>query len=68
MQVAVIFIKRFMNAERPELFFKALPHRVAAHKQDVYIRKDSSWNVPEPELTLFINSKGEIKVTLLAMI
>lgn len=48
-------------AERPELFFKALPHRVAGHNQQVYIRRDSSWNVPEPEMTLFINSKGNIQ-------
>ena len=48
-------------AERPELFFKALPHRVAAHNQHVYIRRDSSWNVPEPEMTLFINSNGNIQ-------
>ncbi|MBS1526628.1 MAG: fumarylacetoacetate hydrolase family protein [Bacteroidetes bacterium] len=49
------------EAERPELFFKALPHRVAGHGQHVYIRRDSSWSVPEPELTLFINSKGNIQ-------
>ncbi len=48
-------------AERPELFFKALPHRVAGHNQQVYIRRDSLWNVPEPEMTLFINSKGNIQ-------
>jgi 2-dehydro-3-deoxy-D-arabinonate dehydratase len=48
------------HAERPELFFKALPHRVAAHNEEVFIRKDSKWNVPEPELILFINSKGKI--------
>lgn len=48
-------------AERPELFFKALAHRVAGHNQQVYIRRDSTWNVPEPEMTLFINSKGNIQ-------
>ena len=48
-------------AERPELFFKSMPHRVAGHNQEVYIRRDSSWDVPEPELTLFINSKGNIQ-------
>jgi len=48
-------------AERPELFFKSMPHRVAGHRQQVYIRRDSSWNVPEPELALFINSKGNIE-------
>ena len=49
------------EAERPELFFKALPHRVAGHNQQVYIRRDSAWNVPEPEMTLFINSNGNIQ-------
>jgi 2-dehydro-3-deoxy-D-arabinonate dehydratase len=49
------------DAERPELFFKALPHRVVGHGQNVYIRKDSTWNVPEPELTLYINSLGTIQ-------
>lgn len=49
------------EADRPELFFKALPHRVSGQGEEVYIRKDSAWNVPEPELTLFINSAGEIQ-------
>jgi 2-dehydro-3-deoxy-D-arabinonate dehydratase len=49
------------DAHRPELFFKAIASRVSGHKQQVYIRKDSAWNVPEPELTLFINSKGNIQ-------
>jgi 2-dehydro-3-deoxy-D-arabinonate dehydratase len=52
---------RVYDAERPELFFKAAASRVAGHGQQVYIRKDSAWNVPEPELTLFINSKGVIQ-------
>jgi 2-dehydro-3-deoxy-D-arabinonate dehydratase len=55
------FYSKVYNAERPELFFKALPHRVAAHNEEVFIRKDSKWNVPEPELTLFINSRGKIQ-------
>jgi len=48
------------EASRPELFFKSLPHRVSAHHEPVFIRRDSSWNVPEPELTLMIDSKGNI--------
>jgi len=48
-------------AERPELFFKSMPHRVAGHNQEVFIRRDSTWNVPEPELALFINSSGTIQ-------
>ncbi|MEO6000767.1 MAG: fumarylacetoacetate hydrolase family protein [Chitinophagaceae bacterium] len=53
--------QRVYEAERPELFFKSLPHRVAGHKQTLNIRKDSTWNVPEPELALFINSQGTIQ-------
>jgi 2-dehydro-3-deoxy-D-arabinonate dehydratase len=43
------------------LFFKSLPHRVAGHQQKVNIRKDSVWDVPEPELTIFINKYGNIQ-------
>jgi 2-dehydro-3-deoxy-D-arabinonate dehydratase len=48
------------DAERPELFFKATPHRVVGHGGAVRIRGDSTWNVPEPEFTLAINSFGSI--------
>ncbi len=54
------FYDKVYEAERPELFFKALPHRVAGPGQAIYIREDSTWNVPEPELTIFINSSGNI--------
>jgi 2-dehydro-3-deoxy-D-arabinonate dehydratase len=53
--------QRVYEAERPELFFKSLPHRVAGPNSTVFIRKDSSWNVPEPELALYINSEGSIQ-------
>jgi 2-dehydro-3-deoxy-D-arabinonate dehydratase len=49
------------DAARPELFFKATPARVSGQGDEVYIRKDSAWNVPEPELTLYINSNGNIQ-------
>jgi 2-dehydro-3-deoxy-D-arabinonate dehydratase len=49
------------DAARPELFFKAVASRVSGHGGEVYIRNDSSWDVPEPELTLFINSGGKIQ-------
>ncbi|GAA0557345.1 fumarylacetoacetate hydrolase family protein [Chitinophaga japonensis] len=55
------FYDKVYEAERPELFFKSLAHRAVGHGQAVYIRKDSTWNVPEPELTLFLNSAGEIQ-------
>lgn len=52
--------QRVYEAERPELFFKALGWRTAGSGQPLRIRHDSSWNVPEPELTLVINAFGDI--------
>ncbi|HET7695572.1 MAG TPA: fumarylacetoacetate hydrolase family protein [Vicinamibacterales bacterium] len=54
------FYDRVYEADRPELFFKATPHRVVGPGEPVRIRSDSRWNVPEPELTLAINSRGTI--------
>lgn len=45
---------------RPELFLKAAPHRSVGPGDPVRIRKDSEWDVPEPELTLVINSTGKL--------
>jgi 2-dehydro-3-deoxy-D-arabinonate dehydratase len=54
------FYAKVYEAERPEVFFKSTPHRVVGHKQKVRIRKDSTWDVPEPELTLVVTSSGKI--------
>ncbi|MEJ2615457.1 MAG: fumarylacetoacetate hydrolase family protein [Ignavibacteriaceae bacterium] len=54
------FYTRVYEAERPELFFKGNRHRIVNPGGKVRIRKDSTWNVPEPELTLVITSSGEI--------
>ncbi|MHA3774286.1 fumarylacetoacetate hydrolase family protein [Verrucomicrobiota bacterium sgz303538] len=54
------FYDRVYAAERPEIFFKATPHRVVGHGGAVRLRKDSQWNVPEPEVTLAINRNGRI--------
>lgn len=54
------FYDRVYAAERPEIFFKATPQRVANPNQPMHLRGDSKWMVPEPELTLAINSRGEI--------
>lgn len=45
---------RVYTADRPELFFKATPNRVAGPGEPVRVRADSEWSVPEPELTLVI--------------
>lgn len=55
-----VFYDMVYDAERPELFFKSMGYRVRGHKDDINIRPDSEWDVPEPELTLFINSNEEI--------
>jgi 2-dehydro-3-deoxy-D-arabinonate dehydratase len=54
------FYDRVYDAERPELFFKATAQRVVGTNDYVRIRKDSSWDVPEPELTLVISTSGKI--------
>ena len=57
--VADVYAKVY-EAERPELFFKALGWRCVGDNGEIRIRGDSDWNVPEPELTLVINADGEI--------
>lgn len=57
---AGIFYDKVYEAPRPELFFKATAQRTVGSGENVNIRKDSEWDVPEPELTLFITSNGRI--------
>ncbi len=52
--------QRVYDAARPEIFFKQIGWRTVGHGQAVRIRKDTRWNVPEPELTLVINAHQEI--------
>lgn len=54
------FYDMVYEAERPELFFKGSKRNVVGHLQNVHIRGDSKWNVPEPELTIAINNSGSI--------
>jgi 2-dehydro-3-deoxy-D-arabinonate dehydratase len=46
---------RVYDAPRPEIFFKATPHRVCGPYEPVCVRSDSAWSVPEPELALILN-------------
>ncbi len=48
------------EADRPELFFKALPDKAAGPGDPVGIRRDARWSVPEPELALVLNSRGAV--------
>jgi 2-dehydro-3-deoxy-D-arabinonate dehydratase len=54
------FYDRVYSAERPEIFFKATAQRVVGPGGTMHLRSDSRWMVPEPELTLAINSRGQI--------
>lgn len=54
------FYDRVYDAERPELFYKGSGRTAVGHGEAVRLRGDSKWNVPEPELTLAINSRGRI--------
>ena len=54
------FYAKVYDADRPEVFFKSTPHRIVGHTAKVNIRKDSTWDVPEPELTLVVTSSGKI--------
>ena len=56
-EVSASSYDRVYEADRPEIFLKATPHRVVGPNQPVRIRADSQWNVPEPELTLVLNSR-----------
>ncbi|MCR9297167.1 MAG: fumarylacetoacetate hydrolase family protein, partial [bacterium] len=51
---------RVYQSPRPELFFKATPHRVRGHGEALRIRADAKWNVPEPELALVLTPNCEI--------
>lgn len=54
------FYAKVYEAERPEVFFKSTYHRIVGHGGLVRIRKDSTWDVPEPELTLVVTPSGKI--------
>jgi 2-dehydro-3-deoxy-D-arabinonate dehydratase len=54
------YYDRVYTATRPELFMKGTPHRVVGPGAAVRIRRDSKWNVPEPELTLLVSPGGKI--------
>jgi 2-dehydro-3-deoxy-D-arabinonate dehydratase len=48
------------EADRPEIFFKSLPEKVVGPNEPVGIRADAKWSVPEPELALVLNSRGQV--------
>ncbi|RYD36209.1 MAG: 2-hydroxyhepta-2,4-diene-1,7-dioate isomerase [Verrucomicrobiaceae bacterium] len=57
---ADVFYDKVYAADRPEIFFKATAPRVRGHQEPVRVRADSTWSVPEPELTLALNTEGKV--------
>jgi 2-dehydro-3-deoxy-D-arabinonate dehydratase len=57
---AETFYDKVYTAERPELFFKGAASRVSGHNGPIRIRRDASWNVPEPEIAVLVSAHGEI--------
>lgn len=54
------FYDRVYDAARPELFFKAQGWRVRGPGEEVRIRRDARWSVPEPEVAICANARGAI--------
>lgn len=57
---AQTFYDKVYAADRPEIFFKSTSARTIGPEQDIFIRSDSDWQVPESELGLVLNRKGDI--------
>ncbi|MFJ7850022.1 fumarylacetoacetate hydrolase family protein [Peribacillus sp. NPDC097206] len=57
---ATTFYDKIYEAERPEIFFKSTAARTVGPGKDVYLRSDSNWQIPEPELGLVIDREGGI--------
>ena len=52
--------ERVYEASRPEVFFKATPHRCVGPNDNVCIRRDSKWTVPEPELVVLLGAERQV--------
>jgi len=59
-QFGAVAYDRVYDAPRPELFFKSLPDKVVGPHDAIGIRADAQWSVPEPELALVLNSRGDV--------
>lgn len=51
---------RVYEADRPEIFLKATPHRVVGPHDFIRVRADAHWTVPEPELTVLLSPNLQI--------
>lgn len=54
------FYDKVYDAKRPEIFFKSTSARTVGPNDPVYLRSDSNWQIPEPELGLVVDGAGEV--------
>jgi 2-dehydro-3-deoxy-D-arabinonate dehydratase len=54
------FYDKVYEAERPEIFFKSTAARTVGPNRELYLRSDSNWQIPEPELGLVLARDGRI--------
>ncbi|MBO0999779.1 fumarylacetoacetate hydrolase family protein [Bacillus sp. SD075] len=54
------FYDKVYDAVRPEIFFKSTAARTVGPNDPVYLRSDSKWQIPEPELGLVIDKEGTV--------
>jgi len=54
------YYDKVYSAMRPEIFFKSSGKNVASNLETMYLRNDSKWQVPEPELGLLLSRKGTL--------
>lgn len=52
------------HSDRPELFFKATSSRTVGPGESIGVRKDSDWNVPEPELAVILYDGSIVGYTI----
>lgn len=57
---AETFYDKVYDAVRPEIFLKSTAARTVGPNQDVTLRSDSVWQIPEPELGLVLAGDGTI--------
>lgn len=57
---AATFYDKVYDAVRPEIFFKSTAARTIGPDQPIYLRSDSEWQIPEPELGIVVSRDGRI--------
>ncbi|MCM3632482.1 MULTISPECIES: fumarylacetoacetate hydrolase family protein [Paenibacillus] len=57
---SLTFYDKVYDADRPELFMKSTAQRTVGPNEEVCLRTDSKWQVPEAEIGLVLDESGAI--------